>query len=65
MAYKKHPREITDQQFSTGTTIDGSRIDDAMSDAVDRVNDVPKSDIATRWTQTQYVMGFSKPNQTS
>ena len=63
MAYKKHPREITDQQFSTGTTIDGSRIDDAMSDAVDRFNDVPKSDIATRWTQTQYVMGFSKPNQ--
>jgi hypothetical protein len=63
MAYKKHPREITDQQFSTGTTIDGSRIDDAMSDAVDRVNDVPRSDIATRWTQTQYVMGFSKPNQ--
>jgi hypothetical protein len=63
MAYKKHPREITDQQFSTGTTIDGSRIDDAMSDAVDRFNDVPKSDIATRWTQTQYVMGFSKPNR--
>ena len=62
MAYKKHPREITDQQFSTGTTIDGSRIDDAMSDAVDRFNDVPRSDIATRWTQMQYVMGFSKPN---
>ena len=65
MAYKKHPREITNQQFSTGTTIDGSRIDDAMSDAVDRFNDVPRSDIATRWTQTQYVMGFSKPNTVS
>lgn len=61
MPYVKNPRKVTKQQFSDGTTIDGSRIDDAMEEVVDRFNAVPKSDIDTRWMQTQYVMGFSKP----
>ena len=61
MPYVKNPRKVTKQQFSDGTTIDESRIDDAMEEMVDRFNAVPKSDIDTRWMQTQYVMGFSKP----
>ena len=58
MSYKKHPRHITDQQFSDGTTIDGSRIDDAMRDVVEHVNNVPKGDLGRRFVQTQYVAGW-------
>ena len=58
MTYRKHPRHITDQQFSDGTTIDGSRVDDAMRDVVDHVNSIPKGDLGRRFVQTQYVAGW-------
>ena len=59
MAYdhKKSLRTLTDEQFSDGTTIDGSRIDKALDDAVEHFNEVPKGDISTRFTKTQYVFG--------
>lgn len=59
MTWKKHPRHITDEQFSDGTTIDGNRIDTAMSDIVRRFNAVEKGDLANRFVQTQYVSGWS------
>ena len=58
MTYKKHPRHITNQQFADGTTIDGSRIDDAMRDVVEHVNEIPKGDLGRRFVQTQYVAGW-------
>jgi hypothetical protein len=58
MTYRKHPRHITNQQFADGTTIDGSRIDDAMRDVVEHVNEIPKGDLARRFVQTQYVAGW-------
>jgi hypothetical protein len=61
MAFKNHPRHITDEQFAEGTTIDGSRIDSAMDDVVSHVNNVPKGDIETRYVQTQFVAGWA-PN---
>ncbi len=39
MTWRKNPRTITKEQFSTGTTIDGDRIDNALDDVVERVND--------------------------
>lgn len=58
MAYRKHPRHITDEQFSDGTTIDGSRVDNAMEDVVEHVNSIPKGDLGRRFVQTQYVAGW-------
>jgi hypothetical protein len=59
MAFKSHPRLVTKQQFAEGTTIDGSRIDDAMQDIVDRANSVPAGDFASRYMRTQYVSGWT------
>tara|TARA_B100000131_G_scaffold93350_1_gene90185 strand:- start:2016 stop:2921 length:906 start_codon:yes stop_codon:yes gene_type:complete len=54
-------REVTDEQFADGTTIDGNRIDQAIADVVDRSNAVKKRDLQRRWFQTQYVGGWSAP----
>ncbi len=54
-------REITDEQFSNGSTIDGRRIDKAMEDVVDRSNAVEKRDLNRRFVQVQYCGGFT-PN---
>lgn len=59
MAYRKHPRHMTDQQFSDSTTIDGSRIDAAMEDIERHFNNVPQGDIRTKWVATSYVMSWS------
>ena len=64
MAYRKHPRHMTDQQFSDSTTIDGSRIDAAMEDIERHFNNVPQGDIRTKWTQTSYVMSW-RPTPTA
>jgi hypothetical protein len=54
-------REITDEQFSEGTTIDGSRLSRALEDMSDRFSSVPKGDILQRHMQTQIVCGWSPP----
>ena len=59
MAFRNHPRVVTKQQFADGTTIDGSRLDDAMQDFVDRANSVPRGDFADRYMRTQYVAGWT------
>jgi hypothetical protein len=59
MAWRKHNRHVSDQQFSDGTTIDGSRVEDALQDLEDHVNDVPGGDIKPRFMQTQFVAGYS------
>jgi len=59
MAWKKNPRVITKEQFSEGTTIDGDRIDNAMSDVVERVNNVPYGDLRKRWVPITYVAGWT------
>jgi len=58
----KSTRKLTKQQFQEGTTIDGDRLQDAMNDVVDRMNDIPLQDLKKRYVQTQYVGGFS-PNK--
>ena len=54
-------REITDEQFSEGTTIDGSRLSRALEDMSNRFSSVPKGDILQRHMQTQIVCGWSPP----
>lgn len=58
MAYRKHPRHMTDEQFADGTTIDGSRIDKALEDVTEHINAIPKGDMGRRFVQTQYVAGW-------
>ena len=66
MAYdhKKSLRTLTDEQFSDGTTIDGSRIDKALDDAVEHFNEIPKGDVSTRFTKTQYTFGYQPSSYT-
>ena len=66
MPFKKHPRHVTEQQFAEGTTVDGSRLDDAMEDFIQHHNNIPSSDISTRHTANTYFSGWipQKPART-
>jgi hypothetical protein len=59
MAWRKHNRHVSKQQFADSTTIDGSRVEDALQDVEDHVNEVPLGDIKQRFVQTQFVAGYS------
>ena len=59
MAWRKHNRHVSEQQFADSTTIDGSRVEDALQDVEDHVNEVPEGDIKQRFMQTQIVAGYS------
>jgi len=67
MAYthKKSIRKLTDKQFSQGTAIDASEIDDALEDSVERFNEIPTGDLSTRMTPTQFVFGYTPAPITS
>ena len=58
MAYKKHPRHITKEQFADNTTVDGDRIDSAMESFERHINEVPEGDVLTKWTPTMFVAGW-------
>jgi hypothetical protein len=59
MAWRPHNRKITNEQFADDTTIDGSRIETALEDVVEYVNETPCGSVKNRYTQTQIVMGWS------
>ena len=61
MAYthKKSIRKLTDKQFSQGTAIDASEIDEALEDSVERFNKMSTGDLSTRMTPTQFVFGYT------
>jgi hypothetical protein len=58
MAWKKHNRHVTQEQFSDGTTIDGSRVERALQELENHVNEIPEGDIKNKFTQTQFVSGW-------
>lgn len=58
MPWTKHTREITDEQFSKETTIDGSRIDAALDDTVSRFNALEQKDLTRRLVPCHYVWGW-------
>ena len=60
--HKKSLRHITDEQFSEKTTVDGSRIDRALQESIDRVNDIPIGDVLSRYTESKFAFGY-RPNR--
>mgnify|MGYP003149349923 CR=1 FL=1 len=54
-------RKITNQQFSDGTTIDGDRLERAIQDLEEYIDDVPYGDFRQRWLQTQVIMKYLPP----
>lgn len=66
MAYRKHTRELTDEQFAKDTTIDGSRIDVAMGDVVERFNALERKDLQRKLVPCHYVWGWQpEPEENS
>jgi len=59
MAQTKHTRILTDEQFSEGTTVDGSRIDRALDETVATFNSLPPLATKTRFIPTDYVWGWT------
>ena len=58
-------REITEEQFSDGTTVDGSRLEKSLDDMAERFASVPRGDLLQRHMQTQIVCGWSPGTATS
>tara|TARA_R110000737_G_C14583773_1_gene486184 strand:- start:267 stop:1181 length:915 start_codon:yes stop_codon:yes gene_type:complete len=52
-------RILTDEQFSNYTTVDGNRLDKALQDTEDLVNNTDDGLLGTRWMQSQIVMGWT------
>lgn len=52
-------RELTEQQFRDGTTVDGNRIDQALQGLVDSFNRLHPRHREATWIQTQMVGGYS------
>ena len=65
MPWRRHNRNITKEVFYDGTTIDGSRLEKAVTEIVEGVNDVKKGNTKQRFVATQYHSGFNPPNRTS
>tara|TARA_R110000824_G_scaffold23494_3_gene84114 strand:+ start:902 stop:2248 length:1347 start_codon:yes stop_codon:yes gene_type:complete len=59
MPYKKANRHLTKEQFSEGTTIDGTRIDKAIEDIIEHQNEIPTGDMEARWMPTTYTLNFN------
>ena len=59
MTWRRNPRTITKEHFSDGTTIDGNRLDTALDDVVERVNEIPYGDLRKRWVPITYVAGWT------
>lgn len=59
MTWKPHPRHMTQEQFSEGTTIDGDRLDRALEEMVDHWNAIPKGDSRSLWVPTRYIQGYT------
>lgn len=57
-SHEKSLRHVTDEQFSDGTTVDGNRIDRALQDAADHINNIPRADVLSRFTETRFVFGY-------
>ena len=57
----KPNRRLTKEQFAELTTIDGNRIETAQDQIVDRFNNLENIDIKRRFTQTQFVFGYTPP----
>lgn len=51
-------RKITDEQFVEGSTIDGTRIEKALDDTYDKLNNVPKQNLKQMFVPRTYFCGW-------
>jgi hypothetical protein len=63
MAYKKGNRHLTKEQFSEGTTIDGSRIDKAIDDVIEAHNEIKRGDMEAIFTSNTITANW-QPSKT-
>ena len=61
MAWRRHTRNLTKEVFYDGTTIDGSRLEKAVGEVVEGINNVKKGNTKQRFVTTQYHAGFNPP----
>jgi hypothetical protein len=59
MAWRRHTRNLTKEVFYDGTTVDGSRLEKALGDIQEGVNNVQKGNTKQRFVATQYHAGFN------
>lgn len=64
MAWRRHNRNLTKEVFYDGTTIDGSRLEKAMGEIEEGINNVKKGDTRQRFVATQYHAGFNPQART-
>lgn len=57
--WQKSIRELTTEQTSDGTTIDGNRLERMLADAVRRFNAIRRGDRVRAWVPTTYVGGYT------
>ena len=57
-------KKITNKQFASGTTIDGSEIDHAIDEIVEMHNEVPAGDTEGRLLKTDYIGHWSAARST-
>ena len=51
-------RQITQEQYSDGTNIDGTRLEKGLNDIQQRANNIPLADIATKYKPNRLVGGY-------
>jgi len=65
MAWRRQPRNLTKELFYDGTTIDGSRLEKAVGEVVDGINDLDKGNTKQRFVATQYHAGFNPQDRSA
>jgi len=51
-------RRISKEQFATGTTIDGDRLESVFQDIEKLVNSIPSGDLLNRWVHQHFHVGY-------
>tara|TARA_R100000655_G_scaffold109208_1_gene163101 strand:+ start:865 stop:2181 length:1317 start_codon:yes stop_codon:yes gene_type:complete len=57
-SHKKSIRVLTDVQMSDGTAVDGTRVDRALGESVDRFNNLEQGDFSEQFTKSSFVFGM-------
>jgi hypothetical protein len=65
MAWRRQPRNLTKELFYNGTTIDGSRLEKAVGEVVDGINELDKGNTKQRFVATQYHAGFNPQDRSA
>jgi len=64
MTWKPHPRELTQEVFAANGTIDGMRINKAIKEIVDAMNNVDRGYIFEKWVENKVVRNITPVQNT-